>query len=101
MNEVIACSYLGISHPDPEEWRTFAAAGLGAEVAPESEDERLLLRIDQRAWRFWIEKGEKALRFVGWEVASDSALELSTAEQKSAIRRRKTRPSCYMPGGVA
>ena len=27
--------------------------------------------------------------------------ELSTAEQKSAIRRRKTRPSCYMPGGVA
>ena len=26
---------------------------------------------------------------------------LSTAEQKSAIRRRKTRPSCYMPWGVA
>ncbi|SNS81783.1 RNB domain-containing protein [Sphingomonas laterariae] len=26
---------------------------------------------------------------------------LSTAEQKSAIRRRKTRPRCYMPGGVA
>ena len=26
---------------------------------------------------------------------------VSTAEQKSAIRRRKTRPSCYMPGGVA
>lgn len=28
-------------------------------------------------------------------------LKVSTAEQKSAIRRRKTRPSCYMPGGVA
>nr|WP_165363716.1 hypothetical protein [Sphingobium cupriresistens] len=28
-------------------------------------------------------------------------IQLSTAEQKSAIRRRKTRPSCYMPGGVA
>ena len=26
---------------------------------------------------------------------------VSTAEQKSAIRRRKTRPRCYMPGGVA
>jgi len=26
---------------------------------------------------------------------------MSTAEQKSAIRRRKTRPSCYMSGGVA
>jgi len=26
---------------------------------------------------------------------------VSTAEQKSAIRRRKTRPSCYMPWGVA
>ena len=29
------------------------------------------------------------------------ARRVSTAEQKSAIRRRKTRPSCYMPGGVA
>ena len=26
---------------------------------------------------------------------------VSTAEQKSAMRRRKTRPRCYMPGGVA
>ena len=26
---------------------------------------------------------------------------LSTAEQKSAMRRRKTRPRCYMPGGGA
>ena len=25
--------------------------------------------------------------------------DLSTAEQKSAMGRRKTRPSCYMPGG--
>ncbi|MFP5456169.1 MAG: hypothetical protein ACLGHK_11805 [Alphaproteobacteria bacterium] len=33
---------------------------------------------------------------LGWQGA-----EVSTAEQKSAIRRRKSRPSCYMPGGVA
>ena len=32
---------------------------------------------------------------------SDNQQLVSTAEQKSAIRRRKTRPSCYMPGGVA
>ncbi|MED5544658.1 MAG: hypothetical protein VYD90_05350 [Pseudomonadota bacterium] len=25
--------------------------------------------------------------------------QVSTAEQKSALGRRKTRPSCYMPGG--
>ena len=38
--------------------------------------------------------------FIGgeWVAPADG---LSTAEQKSAIRRRKTRPSCYMPGGVA
>ncbi|NYI25003.1 hypothetical protein EWH08_19680 [Sphingobium indicum] len=39
-----------------------------------------------------------------WQVrANDTGYDsyLSTAEQKSAIRRRKTRPSCYMPGGVA
>ena len=35
------------------------------------------------------------------EAVRDVARDVSTAEQKSAIRRRKTRPSCYMPGGVA
>ena len=35
------------------------------------------------------------------DVTSRILQQLSTAEQKSAIRRRKTRPSCYMPGGVA
>jgi hypothetical protein len=35
------------------------------------------------------------------ELAGCEQAVLSTAEQKSAIRRRKTRPSCYMPGGVA
>jgi len=34
------------------------------------------------------------------EVAAYRAA-MSTAEQKSAMRRRKTRPRCYMPGGVA
>lgn len=74
-DEVVACSYLGISHPDLEEWRAFATRGLGAEVAPESDEERLLLRVDQRAWRFWIEKGEPEIKFSGWEVASATALE--------------------------
>ena len=73
--EVVACGYLGVSHPDLDEWRTFAATGLGAEVAPESDEERLLLRVDQRAWRFWVEKGEKSVLFAGWEVASDAALD--------------------------
>ena len=35
------------------------------------------------------------------DVAQRAGYRVSTAEQKSAIRRRKTRPSCYMPGGVA
>ncbi|OYW85183.1 MAG: hypothetical protein B7Z20_09570 [Sphingobium sp. 32-64-5] len=35
----------------------------------------------------------------GWTMNGKPVV--STAEQKSAIRRRKTRPSCYMPGGVA
>lgn len=73
--EVVACSYLGISHPDPDEWRTFATAGLGAEATPESTADRLLLRVDERAWRFWIERGEASVLFAGWEVGSDAALE--------------------------
>ncbi|MEG8223724.1 hypothetical protein OSJ57_24460 [Sphingomonas sp. HH69] len=37
----------------------------------------------------------------GLDTGSTVKMHVSTAEQKSAIRRRKTRPSCYMPGGVA
>ena len=43
-----------------------------------------------------------AARSAGKSWGAAMALGLvSTAEQKSAIRRRKTRPSCYMPWGVA
>lgn len=35
------------------------------------------------------------------ELKASIAAHVSTAEQKSAMRRRKTRPRCYMPGGVA
>ncbi|MEG8221601.1 hypothetical protein OSJ57_13340 [Sphingomonas sp. HH69] len=44
-----------------------------------------------------------ALRALGTQLGREVMFQpaLSTAEQKSAIRRRKTRPSCYMPGGVA
>lgn len=42
--------------------------------------------------------GREALAHYQW--LKDQGV-LSTAEQKSAIRRRKTRPSCYMPWGVA
>ena len=46
------------------------------------------------------DKDEQALRRAGLKPLQGQ-FGLSTAEQKSAIRRRKTRPSCYMPGGVA
>ncbi|MCC4254505.1 recombinase family protein [Sphingobium naphthae] len=36
-------------------------------------------------------------RLSGWRVSVVAMM--STAEQKSAMGRRKTRPSCYMPGG--
>ena len=36
-----------------------------------------------------------------WGAGTVGMAAMSTAEQKSAMRRRKTRPSCYTPGGVA
>ena len=75
------------------------------------------LRTFFRIAEAWGLKEQEQMRLLGldsrstyqsWKRGAIAALPkdaleriLSTAEQKSAIRRRKTRPSCYMPGGVA
>ena len=60
------------------------------------------LQIDQQGPEVL---GTEAERSAGAGTDAETYLatqvEVSTAEQKSAMGRRKSRPSCYMPGGVA
>ena len=74
MSEVIAHGYLGMTAPDLEEWRIFATETLGLAVASGSNEDRLRLRMDKRAWRFEVTRGTGGLAFCGWEVANAQAL---------------------------
>lgn len=79
MTEIIACGYIGLTCTDLTAWRAFATS-LGMEISRASTADRLLLRIDQRAFRVSIEPGEDGVAYVGWEVAN--------AERLSALATR-------------
>jgi 3,4-dihydroxy-9,10-secoandrosta-1,3,5(10)-triene-9,17-dione 4,5-dioxygenase len=82
------------------------------QASPDSSDARLLLRIDERAWRFWIDEGQAGLSFIGWEVADEAALHrlaaslgeagvtVSWEPETAAHRGVEGLMSCLDPGGV-
>ena len=55
---VRSLAYIRVQALDLAAWRSFAEIVVGAAVAPESDAETLLLRVDDRPWRFRIERGE-------------------------------------------
>lgn len=69
---VRSLAYIVVQTRDIEAWRSFGERVIGAVRSPESSDSRLLLRIDDRPWRFRIEQGEEE-RFVcaGLECATE------------------------------
>lgn len=73
MTEVIACGYIGLTCDDLNAWREFGT-NLGMQIAAASTDDRLLLRIDERAFRVSVEPGDNGVAFVGWEVANAAEL---------------------------
>jgi 2,3-dihydroxybiphenyl 1,2-dioxygenase len=84
MAEAMACGYIGVTSSDLDAWREFASAGLGLQVAVQSDAERLLLRIDERTWRIAVEPGDDAVAYIGWEVASPAELARLEARLKAA-----------------
>lgn len=69
-----ALSYVGIEATDLDAWADFSTDLLGMPATRESDD-RLLLRMDERVYRFDIRRGDSdRLSWLGWEVASASAL---------------------------
>jgi 3,4-dihydroxy-9,10-secoandrosta-1,3,5(10)-triene-9,17-dione 4,5-dioxygenase len=74
MSEIVACGYIGLTSNDLGGWRAFAAS-LGLQIGAQSSADRLLLRIDERAFRICVEPGANGVAYVGWEVANQAALE--------------------------
>lgn len=84
MTEVIGLGYLGLHAPDLDRWRSYATEVLGLQVA-ESPTPGLLLRMDERGWRFAIHQADYGgIAYAGWEVANRSALERIGTELSAA-----------------
>jgi 2,3-dihydroxybiphenyl 1,2-dioxygenase len=80
--EIRALSYVGVEVTDLEAWAGFATEFLGMPVVrPEGSSGRLLLRMDERAYRFDVRTGSSdRLAWMGWEVSTRDALAEAAAE---------------------
>lgn len=56
---VRSLAYIRVESRDLAAWRHFGEQVIGAAAAPDTNDDALLLRLDDRPWRLRIEKGEQ------------------------------------------
>ncbi|MEV0029582.1 VOC family protein [Nocardia sp. NPDC050793] len=88
MTEVVGLGYVGLNATDLDAWRTYGTEILGLQdvsVVEEAGEETVLLRADERGWRFAIHRGESGgAAYVGWEVADRRALDALEARLAAA-----------------
>lgn len=84
--DIRALSYVGLEATDLAAWETFSTEFLGMPVSrPADDDSRLLLRMDERSYRFDIRNGSSdRLLWLGWETPSAAALEEAARELEAA-----------------
>jgi 2,3-dihydroxybiphenyl 1,2-dioxygenase len=80
--QIRALSYVGVEVTDLQAWEGFATEFLGMPVVrPDGANGRLLLRMDERAYRFDVRAGSAdRLLWMGWEVSTKEALAEAAAE---------------------
>lgn len=80
--DIRALSYVRVEVTDLEAWASFGTELLGTPVVrPADQPDRLLLRMDERTYRFDVRKGtEDRLVAMGWEVGSRADFETAIAE---------------------
>src|SRR4029077_3815066 len=72
--KISSLGYVGVGSARAKEWERFGPEILGTPLWTEPDD-GVYLRIDERAYRIAVHPGERdELRYVGWEVASPTAL---------------------------
>lgn len=84
---VSSLGYIVVEATDLDRWRSFAVDFLGMMEAPSPNPDVALFRIDDRPYRFWIQKGEQD-RFVapGWEFADKESFDAAVEALKAAGR---------------
>jgi 3,4-dihydroxy-9,10-secoandrosta-1,3,5(10)-triene-9,17-dione 4,5-dioxygenase len=93
MASVNALAYLGITGPDLDAWKTYANNVLGLQLSPSSTDDKLVLRMDERVYRFFVEQGDPGFSAIGFEVKSRGELEELGAQVEAAGFAVKEDPS--------
>ena len=84
--DIRALSYVGVETADIAKWESFGTEVLGMPATrPNDDDTRLLLRMDERTYRFDIRQGPtENLLWMGWEMPSAAALEEAQRELTAA-----------------
>lgn len=84
---VSSLGYVVIQTGDLARWREFGTTILGAMAATSTDPDVLLLRIDDRPFRLWIEKGDReGVVAAGWELPSKAAFDEAVARLENAGR---------------
>jgi 2,3-dihydroxybiphenyl 1,2-dioxygenase len=79
--QIRALSYVAIETADLDAWASFSTELLGMPVVPSDGGDRILLRMDERTYRFDVRRGgEERLLWLGWEVGT--AADLDEAERE-------------------
>ena len=85
MSGVTSLGYLGLGVKNPDAWEKFATEILGLQSSGVANDGRLLLRMDEYAYRFALHRDDADdIAYAGWEVADAAGLR-DVAERMRAI----------------
>lgn len=75
MSAIRSLGYLGLGVKDLEGWESFATEVIGLQSAGRTEDGRLLLRMDEYAYRIALHRDTADdLAYAGWEVPNAAGL---------------------------
>lgn len=85
MSAVQALGYVGLGVKDLDAWENFATQILGLQSGGRTDDGRLLLRMDEYAYRLALHRDDSDdIAYAGWEVADAQGLR-EVAERLRAI----------------
>ncbi|MBI3304504.1 MAG: biphenyl-2,3-diol 1,2-dioxygenase [Deltaproteobacteria bacterium] len=85
MTSVAQLGYLGLSVNNVDEWERFATQILGLQGNGRDADGSLFLRMDEYHHRFIVHPtGKDDLAYIGWEVATEEALQAMAAQLTTA-----------------
>ena len=76
MAKVNELGYVGITSGDLDGWRSYATSVLGHEVAHDSDEHLLFLKMDDHHHRLSVHPGAaEDVEFVGWDVGTDANMQ--------------------------